>query len=49
MFEFAIADVPLAYTVNLLKSIGIVTECISDHNDINKHNNCLNLICALNV
>ena len=24
------------------KSIGIVTECISDHNDTNKHNDCRN-------
>ena len=31
-----------------LKSITIVTECISDHNDTNKHNNCLSLICTLN-
>ena len=35
----------LAY---LLKSVGIVTECISNHNDTNKRNNCLNLICTLN-
>ena len=35
--------------VHLLKSIIIVTEWISDHNDTNKRNNCLNLICALNV
>ena len=27
-----------------LKSVGIVIECISDHNDTNKRNNCLNLI-----
>ena len=27
--------------VYLLKSIAIVTECISDYNDTNKHNNCL--------
>ena len=27
----------------------IVTECIRDHNYNNKRNNCLNLICALNV
>ena len=32
-----------------LKSVVIVTECISDHNDTSKRNNCLNLICALNV
>ena len=31
-----------------MKSFGIVTECISDHNDTNKHSNCLNLICLLN-
>ena len=31
-----------------LKIVGIVTECISNHNDTNKHNNCLNLICMLN-
>ena len=31
-----------------LKSVGIVTECISDHNDTNKRNNCLNLIFMLN-
>ena len=24
-----------------------MTECIGDHNDTNKRNNCLNLICAL--
>ena len=30
-----------------LKSVGIVTENISDHNDTDKRNNCLNLICAL--
>ena len=24
-----------------LKSVGIVTECIGDHNDTNKRNNCL--------
>ena len=30
-----------------LKSVCIVTESISDHNDTNKRNNCLNLICAL--
>ena len=27
-----------------LKSVGIVIECISDHNDTKKRNNCLNLI-----
>ena len=32
-----------------LFTVVVVTECISDHNDTNKHNNCLNLICALNV
>ena len=31
-----------------LKSVGIVIECISYHNDTNKCNNCLNLICMLN-
>ena len=31
-----------------LKIVGIVTEYISDGNDTNKYNNCLNLICALN-
>ena len=31
------------------KSVAIVTECINDHNDTNKRNNCLNLISALNV
>ena len=31
-----------------LKSVGIVTECINDHNDTNKCNNCLHLICMLN-
>ena len=25
-----------------------MAECISDHNDTNKRNNCLNLICTLN-
>ena len=30
------------------KSVGIVTDCISDHNDTNKSNNCFNLICTLN-
>ena len=30
-----------------LESVGIVTECISDHNDTNKDNNFLNLICIL--
>ena len=39
----------LLCTVYSLKSVGIVTECISDHNDTNKRNNCLNLICALNI
>ena len=32
-----------------LKSVGIVTEYISDHDYTNKCNDCLNLICALNV
>ena len=32
-----------------LKSVIIVSECISDRNETNKHNNCQNLICALNV
>ena len=31
-----------------LKSVGIVTECISNHNETIKHNNCLELICILN-
>ena len=31
-----------------LKSIAIVTEYISKHNDTNKHYNCLGLICTLN-
>ena len=30
------------------KSVGIVTECISDHNDTSKRNNSLNLIFMLN-
>ena len=29
-------------------SVAIVTECLSDHYDTNKHNNCLISICALN-
>ena len=29
------------------KSVGIVTESNSDHNDTNKRNNCLSLIWAL--
>ena len=29
-----------------LKSVGIVTECISDHSDTNKRNNRMNLICV---
>ena len=33
----------------LFKSVAILTECVSDHDDTNKHNNCLNLICALNI
>ena len=37
------------YSLYSLKSVVIVTECISDHNDTSKRNNCLNLICALNV
>ena len=32
-----------------LKSAAIVTECISDYNNTNECNNCLNLIYALNV
>ena len=36
-------------TVYSLKSVNVVTECISDHNDTNKCNNCLNLISVLNV
>ena len=32
-----------------LKSVGIVTECMSYHNDTNKRNNWLILICVLNV
>ena len=35
--------------VCLFKTVVIVTECIGDNNDNNKHNNCLNLICGLNV
>ena len=31
-----------------LKGVGIAIECISYHNDTNKCNNCLNLICMLN-
>ena len=31
-----------------LKSVGIVTECISNYNDTNKWNDCLNLNCTLN-
>ena len=31
-----------------LKGVGIVTECISDHNNTNKRNNCPSLICVLN-
>ena len=30
-----------------LKDAGIVTECISDHNNTNKRNNCLSLIYVL--
>ena len=30
------------------ESVTIVTECISNHNDTNKRNNCLILICMLN-
>ena len=33
----------------LLKSVGIVIECISNHNYANKRNNCLNLICTLTI
>ena len=32
-----------------LKSVVIMSECTSDHNDTNKRHNCQNLICALNV
>ena len=35
--------------MKLLKSVTIVTESISDNNDTNKHNNCLNLICMLTL
>ena len=31
------------------KSVVIVPECISDHNDTNKRNNCLNFFRALKV
>ena len=31
-----------------LKSVGIVIGCISNHNNTNKHNNCLNLMRKLN-
>ena len=31
-----------------LKSVGIVIGCISNHNNTNKHNNCLNLMWKLN-
>ena len=34
--------------VHSLESV-IVTESISNHNDTSKRNNCLNLICALNL
>ena len=32
-----------------LKNVLIVTDCIGDNNDANKRNNCLNLICVLNI
>ena len=32
-----------------LKSVVIISECTSDHNDTNKRHNCQNLIYALNV
>ena len=32
------------FIVYSLKSVAIVTECISDRNDTNKRNSCLNLI-----
>ena len=38
-----------ACIVYSLKIVVVVAECISDHNDTNKRNNCFNLICALNV
>ena len=44
--RFAAILLSIAYS---LKSVIIVTECISDRNETNKHNNCQNLICALNV
>ena len=34
--------------VNSRKSAVIVTECINEHNDTNKRNNCLSLVCTLN-
>ena len=34
--------------VYLIKSVAIVTKCISGHNDFNKLNNCLRLISAYN-
>ena len=37
---------PIVYS---LKSVIIMTECLSYHTDTNKRNNCLNLICTLNV
>ena len=33
----------------LLKIVGIVIECISNHNYTNKRNNFLNLICTLTI
>ena len=30
-----------------LKNVGVISYCISDHNDTNKGNICLNLVCAL--
>ena len=37
------------FIVYSLNGAIIVTECISDHNDTNTRNKCLNLICVLNV
>ena len=44
--ELSIKKITIVYS---LESVGIMTECISDQNDTNKCNNCVNLICAFNV
>ena len=47
-FKWSKAAIPMTIVCSL-KSVVIVTTCISDHNDTNKRNNCLNSFCALNI